>query len=100
VLRRAGGRLSLSVDGQKPVVTAAPAGSVTAGKELAIDGIHVGQRLDGIHRFRGSIDEVRVYARALTPSQTASIHEFNEPIHSQLRLWLRLDRITSQGGEQ
>jgi len=100
VLQRAGGHLSLAVDGQQPVTATAPAGSVTAGKELAIDGIHVGQRLDGVHRFRGSIDEVRVYARALTPSQTASIHEFNEPIHSQLRLWLRLDRITSPGGEQ
>jgi BNR repeat-like domain/Concanavalin A-like lectin/glucanases superfamily len=99
-LQRSSGRLSLSVDGQETVVTAAPAGSVTAGKELAIDGIHVGQRLDGVHRFRGSIDEVRVHTRALTAAQIRSIQDFNKPINSGLRLWLRLDRITPVGGEQ
>ena len=100
VLQRKSGRFSLSVDGQETVATAAPAGSVTAGKELAIDGVHVGQRLDGVHRFRGSIDEVRVHARALTKSQIESIQQFNKPIKSGLRLWLRLDRITPLGGEQ
>jgi hypothetical protein len=99
-LQRDSGRFSLSVDGQERVASAAPDGSVTAGKELAIDGIHVGQRLDGVHRFRGAIDEVRVHARALTASQIASIEQFNEPIKSGLRLWLRLDRITPLGGEQ
>lgn len=98
VLRRAGGRLSLSVDGEHGVWSAAPGGSVTAGKDLAIDGIHIGQRLDGAHRFHGAIDDVRVYARALRPRQIESIQESGKPIRSALRLWLPFERI--EGGER
>jgi hypothetical protein len=68
--------------------------------EADADGIHVGQRLDGVHRFRGSMDEVRVHARALTAPQITSIREFNKPIKSGPRLWLRLDAITPLGGER
>ncbi|MCO5997312.1 exo-alpha-sialidase [Actinoallomurus rhizosphaericola] len=89
VLRRSGGRLSLTVDGQAASV-AAPTGSVTEGKQFTIDGIDVGQRLDGVDRFHGSIADVRVYSRAVPDGELATARR-------DLRLWLPLDRIDPEG---
>ncbi|MWA05918.1 neuraminidase [Actinomadura sp. LD22] len=88
VLRRSGGRLTLSVDGQAASV-AAPGGSVTEGKQFTIDGIDVGQRLDGAQHFHGSISDVRVYDRAVPDAGLAAAR-------GGLRLWLPLDRIDPQ----
>ncbi|WP_329237241.1 exo-alpha-sialidase [Actinoallomurus sp. NBC_01490] len=88
VLRRAGGRLTLSVDGQATSV-ADPGGSVTLGKQFTIDGIDVGQRLDGVQRFHGSITDVRVFAGAVPDDQVATTHR-------GLRLSLPLDQIEAQ----
>ena len=76
-LRRAGGRLTLTVDGQATSVPA-PAGSVTEGRRFTIDGIDVGRRLDGADAFRGSIADVRIRDGHGT------------------RLWLPLDRIDAR----
>jgi sialidase-1 len=92
-LQRASGSFRLLVDGTPVGSAAGPAGSVTAGKELTIDGIHVGQRLDGVHRFHGAIDDVRVYARALTPKQLDQIRTSNSAVPGGLRLRLPGDRI-------
>jgi sialidase-1 len=89
VLRRADGRLTLSVDGQATSV-AAPVGSVTEGKQFTIDGIDVGQRLDGVQRFHGSISDVRIYSRAVPDDELPTARR-------GLRLWLPLDRIGGQG---
>ncbi|MGI5230027.1 exo-alpha-sialidase [Actinoallomurus sp. CA-142502] len=85
VLRRSGGTLTLGVDGQSASV-ADPGGSVTEGREFAIDGIDVGQRLDGVQRFHGSIADVRIFARAVPDDQITTTHR-------DLRLSLPLDRI-------
>lgn len=85
VLRRANGQLSLAVDGQATAV-AAPGGSVTEGQRFAIDGIDVGQRLDGVQRFHGSISDVRIYSRAVPDDELATARR-------GLRLWLPLERI-------
>ncbi|MEV5751498.1 sialidase family protein [Actinoallomurus sp. NPDC052308] len=89
VLRRTGGRLTLSVDGQATSV-ADPGGSVTEGKQFTIDGMDVGQRLDGAQRFHGSIADVRVFARAVPDEEIATARR-------DLRLWLPLDRIDAEG---
>lgn len=69
-LTRGGGDLELWMDGQRAASEPAPDGSITVGGELmGIDGFFIGQRLDGINRFDGAIDEVRVYDRALTDEQ-------------------------------
>jgi hypothetical protein len=94
-LQRASGTLRLSVDGAEVASAPAPGGSVTAGKELTIDGLHVGQRLDGVHRFHGSIDEVRVYGRALSAKQLDDIRTSNSDITGDLRVRLPADRIDS-----
>ncbi|MFB9831673.1 LamG domain-containing protein [Actinoallomurus acaciae] len=88
VLRRTAGQVTLSVDGQATSV-ADPGGSVTEGKQFAIDGIDVGQRLDGAQRFHGSISDVRIYDRAVPDDRLATAR-------SGLRLWLPLDRIDTK----
>ena len=78
-LQRLRGELRLLVDGVQVSSAAAPPGSVTLGKEFGLEGIHVGQRLDGVDRFRGTLDEVRVYRRALADSELDLIRRRNLP---------------------
>ncbi|MBB6345145.1 exo-alpha-sialidase [Nonomuraea muscovyensis] len=92
-LQRVGGELRLLVDGVQVSSAAAPAGSVTLGKEFGLEGIHIGQRLDGADRFRGTLDEVRVYRRALTGSELDLIRRWNLPIGGQLGLRLPFDQV-------
>jgi sialidase-1 len=86
VLRRADGQLTLTVDGRQASSVADPGGSVTEGKQFTIDGIDVGQRLDGAQRFHGSISDVRIYSRAVPDDELATARR-------GLRLWLPLERI-------
>ncbi|HWD77937.1 MAG TPA: LamG domain-containing protein, partial [Kribbella sp.] len=86
VLQRANGKLRLLVDGVEVGSATAPAGSVTAGKEFGVQGIHVGQRVDGANRFQGSVDEVRVYRRALTDTELEQIRLDNKPDYNRLGL--------------
>ncbi|MEJ3750012.1 sialidase family protein [Actinomycetes bacterium KLBMP 9797] len=90
VLRRGGGQLTLLVDGAVAASAVARPGSVTAGKEFGVHGIHIGQRVDGVDRFRGSIDEVRVYRRALSDGELRLLREWNAPLGGRLGLHLPL----------
>ena len=93
VLQRAAGRLVLRVDGAEVGAAAMPPGSVTAGKEFGVQGIHLGQRLDGVDRFHGTLDEVRLYRRALSPTELDLIRDRNLPIGGRLGLRLPLETI-------
>ncbi|MER7245133.1 sialidase family protein [Kribbella sp. NPDC000426] len=93
VLQRATGKLRLLVDGVEVGSATAPAGSVTAGKEFGVQGIHVGQRVDGANRFVGTLDEVRVYRRALSDAELQQIRETNKPITNRLGLDLPFTSI-------
>ena len=64
---------------------------MTEGKQFTIDGIDVGQRLDGAQRFHGSISDVRVYARAVPDDELATARR-------GLRLRLPLDRVDPPKG--
>ncbi|MEA5053211.1 MAG: LamG domain-containing protein, partial [Propionicimonas sp.] len=57
--------LILSVDTESSSTTA-KAGSVTADWAA---GVHIGQRLDGVQRFKGMIDDVQLYPRALDDTE-------------------------------
>ncbi|MET8002202.1 sialidase family protein [Nonomuraea glycinis] len=92
-LQRVRGELRLLVDGVQVSSAAVPAGSLTLGKEFGLEGIHVGQRLDGADRFRGTLDEVRVYGRALTATELDLIRQRNLPIGGRLGLRLPFDRV-------
>jgi sialidase-1 len=93
VLQRAGGKLRLLVDGTEVSSATAPPGSVTAGKEFGVQGIHIGQRVDGANRFQGALDEVRIYRRALSDTELQQICQTNQPIRSQLGLDLPFTTI-------
>jgi sialidase-1 len=96
VLQRAGGRFLMRVDGAEVASASAPRGSVTAGREFTITGLHVGQRLDGADRFLGAIDDVRVYRRALSPEELELVRQRGAPIGGRLSLWLEFETITPQ----
>ena len=93
VLQRAEGKLRLLVDGVEVSSATAPPGSVTAGKEFGVQGIHIGQRADGANRFQGTVDEVRVYRRALSTTEVDQIRLTNKPIPSHLGLALPFTTI-------
>ncbi|GLZ13464.1 neuramidase [Actinomadura sp. NBRC 104425] len=93
-LRRADGRLGLWIDGTEVASAEVPPGSVTEGKEFGVDGIHIGQRLDGADRFHGTIDDVRVYRRALSPAELERVRAGERTPASRLGLWLRMEDIT------
>ncbi|MEO3789565.1 sialidase family protein [Nonomuraea sp. B10E15] len=92
-LQRVRGELRLLVDGVQVSSAPVPAGSLTLGKEFGLEGIHVGQRLDGADRFRGTLDEVRVYRRALTGAELDLVRERNLPIGGRLGLRLPFDHV-------
>lgn len=73
-LQRKAGTLSIWVDGTQAASVAAPTGSVSPGRPFKM---YVGQRLDGAHHFDGSMDEVRLYKRALTATELNSIRTTN-----------------------
>lgn len=73
-LQRKAGTLSIWVDGAQAASVAAPAGSISPGRPFKM---FVGQRLDGAHHFDGSLDEVRIYKRAITAAELNSIRTAN-----------------------
>ncbi|HEY3558742.1 MAG TPA: LamG domain-containing protein, partial [Kribbella sp.] len=93
VLERTGGKLRLLIDGAEAGSVTAPPGSVTAGKEFGVQGIHVGQRVDGANRFQGTLDEVRVYRRALSDTELTQIRQTNKPDTNRLGLNLPFTTI-------
>jgi len=73
-LQRKAGTLSIWVDGTQAASVTAPSGSVSPGRPFKM---YVGQRLDGAHHFDGSLDEVRLYKRAVTSTELNSIRTTN-----------------------
>lgn len=71
----ASNQLSLYVDGVLDV-----AGNITTPINTASGNMRIGQRIDGARQFDGSIDDVRVWNLALSPSQVAA--NFNQALCS------------------
>lgn len=94
LVRRNGNYIDVWVDGFLIDHAAGPTGSLTAGRELRIDGFFIGQRLDGKNPFGGDMDDVRVYNRALTPAEIASLAALADaPGGKSLILHLPFDKI-------
>ncbi|MGW3465044.1 LamG-like jellyroll fold domain-containing protein, partial [Streptomyces olivaceoviridis] len=87
VLRRGGGRLSLSVDGALSSAADVP-GSVSRNSPF---GVHLGQRMDSRAFLTGALDEVRVWDRALTDAELADPEVLRSP--QDTVLWLPLNRV-------
>lgn len=91
-LRRGGGELTLSVDGTR-VTTADVPGTVTRTSGF---GFHVGQRVDSRAHFTGSIDEVRVYDRAVSDDQLTALGRSGAakaPVTRDTVAWLPMDHV-------
>ncbi|MFK7921175.1 MAG: LamG-like jellyroll fold domain-containing protein, partial [Bacteroidia bacterium] len=71
----ASSQISLYVDGVLDV-----AGNIPTPINTGSGNMRIGQRIDGINHFNGSIDEVRVWNLALSPSQVAA--NFNQALCS------------------
>ncbi|WP_406452264.1 exo-alpha-sialidase [Streptomyces sp. NBC_01622] len=86
VVRRGGGQLTLSVDGTT-VSTADVVGSVSRNSPF---GVHLGQRVDSLQYFTGSLDEVHVWDRLLTDDELAA----QRPPAAGTVLWLPMDQVS------
>ncbi len=90
VLQRSAGQLLLWVDGVQVASGPAVAGSVS---ERVSFQIHVGERQDYLQRFDGTLDEVRLYTRALSPAELDRLRLSNADIRDRQVLRLPLDKI-------
>ncbi|NGO11131.1 laminin G [Streptomyces sp. HC44] len=88
-LRRGGGQLTLFIDGT-PISTADVPGSVSRNSPF---GVHIGQKLDSRAHFTGSIDDVRVYDRALTDGEVTNIRT-RASVTRDTVLWLPMDHVS------
>jgi sialidase-1 len=68
-LTRTGGQVQLSVDGGTPVTATGLTGSVSSGQSDGIKGLRLGSKMDGSDVMQGSMDDFRLYHRALTPAE-------------------------------
>ncbi|MFI0163385.1 LamG-like jellyroll fold domain-containing protein [Streptomyces sp. NPDC017095] len=96
VLQRAGGRLTLSVDGGTPGEAAAPAGSVTYDDGFAVLGLHLGASPDGYDRFKGSLDEFRLVRRALTAQELTALRTSNADTGTATTVRLPFETLSPQ----
>lgn len=94
VLQRSAGRLLLFIDGEQVAAVNAPYGSITeGGADFGIEGIHLGQRIDGVDRLRGALDETRIYRRALSLREIQLLARTNAPPTGALELRLPFEQI-------
>ncbi|MFF3644162.1 exo-alpha-sialidase [Streptomyces sp. NPDC002564] len=88
-LRRAGGALTLFLDGSRVDGADVP-GSVSRTSPF---GVHIGQRLDSRAHFTGAIDEVRVYDRALSDTEVGGLRKADAPVTRDTVLRLPMDHV-------
>ncbi|GAB2675760.1 exo-alpha-sialidase [Kribbella swartbergensis] len=82
-LRRQGSTFTIYIDGAAAASAVGTIGSVSPKRPFQI---HLGQRLDGRQHLRGSLDDVRLYNRALTPTEISTIHATNTTTPAGLQL--------------
>ncbi|MFF3403794.1 LamG-like jellyroll fold domain-containing protein [Streptomyces sp. NPDC002659] len=97
VLKRAGGLLSLSVDGKVLDDAPVPAGSPTYGDSFAVSGIQLGARPDGVERFKGSLDEFRLVRRALSDQELTALRSSNADTGAATTVRLPFETVAAQG---
>ncbi|WP_433165806.1 LamG-like jellyroll fold domain-containing protein [Kribbella sp. CA-247076] len=82
-LRRQGSTFTIYIDGAAAATTTGTIGSVSPKRPFQI---HLGRRLDGKQHLRGSLDDVRLYNRALSPAEIAAIRSSNATTPPNLQL--------------
>ncbi|WP_371544062.1 exo-alpha-sialidase [Streptomyces sp. NBC_00554] len=90
-LRRSAGQLTLFIDGAAISTPDVP-GSVSRNSPF---GVHIGQRMDGRAHFTGAIDDVRVYAHALSDAELTGLSTGSIlPVTQDTVLWLPMDQVS------
>ncbi|MFC7622831.1 LamG-like jellyroll fold domain-containing protein [Microlunatus sp. GCM10028923] len=100
VLQRRGGTVTLSVDGDRVAEAAGAEGPVSGDDPTPI---YLGQRLDGADRFHGSLDEFRIYDRALTAAELSALRAGDADLPRGLTARLPMDSIVPaarRGGDR
>jgi sialidase-1 len=95
-LQRANGQLTMWVDGAQAAQGPAVAGSIS---EKVAWQIHLGERQDYLQRWDGSLDEVRLYRRALSTSELDQIRTADADIRDGEVLRLPLDSVKALPGQ-
>jgi sialidase-1 len=93
-LERSGGTLSLIVDGTTVGSSSVPAGSVTSGDAFAVDGFHLGAKPDGSNPLNGSLDEFRIFHKALSADELNSVRLNNTDLGTVTGIRLPFDVVT------
>ncbi|MEV5981258.1 sialidase family protein [Streptomyces sp. NPDC052114] len=88
-LRRGAGHLTLFLDGAQVTAADVP-GSVSRNSPF---GVHVGQRLDSRAHFAGSLDEVRLYDRALSDAEMEALRTNGAAVTRDTVVRLPMDRV-------
>ncbi|WBB61930.1 exo-alpha-sialidase [Streptomyces sp. WMMC500] len=91
VLRRSGDTLTVFVDGTEAGSATGAAGDVMGSDPAPV---HLGQRMDGAQRFQGTMDEFRIYDRALTAAEITSLRDTNETSGTELVAHLPLGTLS------
>ncbi|WP_238015698.1 sialidase family protein [Dactylosporangium sp. AC04546] len=95
-LRRSAGTLSLAVDGAT-LASAAVTGSLTYGDTFAVSGFQLGAKPDGTDALHGSLDEFRVFRRALTDAELDSVRLANADLGTVTAVRLPFEVVTTTG---
>jgi sialidase-1 len=95
-LQRANGQLTLWVDGVQAASGPTVGGSIS---ERVAWQIHLGERQDYAQRWDGSLDEVRLYKRALSTAELDQIRTSNADIRDGEVLRLPLDAVKPLRGQ-
>lgn len=90
-LERTGGQLLLYVDGALVASGPDEPGSIS---QIVAWQLEIGQRLDGIDRFDGALDDIRYYNRALSTNELNAIATSNAPDPAGLVLRLPFNTIS------
>jgi sialidase-1 len=93
-LERSGGTLSLIVDGTTLGSSSVPAGSVSYGDAFAVDGIQLGAKPGGSDPLNGSLDEFRIFHKALSADELDSVRLNNTDLGTVTAVRLPFDVVT------
>lgn len=90
-LQRAAGQLLLWVDGTQVAAGTAVPGSVSQRVSFQLQ---LGERLDGVFRLDGTLDEVRLWTRALSPTELDRVRTTNADLPTSRALRLPFARLS------
>ena len=93
-LRRAGNTLSLIVDGVTGGSTPL-AGSLNYGDSFTTTGFQLGARPDGAGGLHGSLDEFRIFRKALSTAELTSVRQNNADLGDVTALRLPFDTVSA-----